>query len=357
MKSITKANDVVAGQEKPVKSDEGEAVKFNPFARDYRVNPYPLYHRLRAEDPVHRSVMGQWILTRYADVNSVLRDRRFGPDPLPQRLKDKSQRLQHEQLDLSALVKATSQWLFFQNPPDHIRLRRLVSKAFSVNTVECMRPEVQEIVDGLIDQLRDAEVIDIMADLAHPLPVIVIARMLGVPDEDHGQLKTWAYDLIRVFDSLMSVDAYIHLDQVAREFIAYFRELIAEREKRPKADLISDLLAVREQNDRLTEDEMLGFCMSLFTAGEETTSDLTGNGMLTLLRYPNQMEMLKQQPTLIESAIEELLRYESPVQLLVRVSHEDAEIGGKTIHAGERVTAGLGAANRDPAQFSSQSYS
>jgi len=338
----------------PGKTKKSGAVRtfnFNPLLPEFKANPYPTYHRLRAEDPIHPSFfLGVWVLTRYADVKAVLRDPRFCSDQVPKRIKDKSHYLEQQQRELNTLAKTSSKFIFFLEPPDHTRLRGLVSKAFSPGAVECMRPKIQEIVDQLIGKVRDKGVMDIISDFACPLPIIVIARMLGVPDEDCSKLHEWSNDLSRIFDPL-SLEAYEHLNRVAAEFTEYFRGLIAEREKRPKEDLISALIAAKEQGNKLSEEELVSTCIVLFGTGEESTVNLIGNGMLALLRHPDQMELLKREPAIIQSAVEELLRYDSPLQYTTRTATENVEIGGKTIRAGENVLIYLGAANRDPAEF------
>lgn len=351
MEPITDMNKEPISPAQTKKTGAAKAFKFNPLLPEFHVNPYPTYHRLRSEDPVHWSFMGVWVLTRYADVKAVLRDPRFCSDPVPKRIKDKSRYLEQQQKDLNTLAQATSKFIFFLDPPDHTRLRGLVSKAFSPGVVDYMRPQIQGTVDELIGKVWDKGSMDIISDLACPLPVIVIARMLGVPDKDRSKLHQWSNDLSRILDLLMSLEAYEHLNKVVMELTEYFSGLIAEREKNPKEDLLSALIAAREQGDRLSKEELLATCMMLFATGEESTVNLIGNGMLALLRQPDQMELLKREPALIQRAVEELLRYDSPLQHTARIATEDVEIGGKTIRAGENVLVSLGAANRDPAEF------
>lgn len=328
-------------------------VEFDFFRPEFHTDPYPLYHRLRSEDPVHRSfIRATWILTRYADVKAILRDRRFSTTDTPSQIKDKNQYIQEKGKELNTLAYVSSRWLFYMNPPDHTRLRRLVSKAFSSMVVERMRPYVQKIVNELLGKVRNTGFMDIISDLAAPLPVMVIAKLLGVPHEDEDRLHHWSNVLSCILDPLLSLEEYEHMNRVVLEFQAYLHDLIVEREKKPKADVISALVTAREQGDKLSEDELLATCMLLFATGEETTVNTIGNGMLALLRHPDQMEKLKREPTIIQSAVEELLRYDSPVQITSRLALETIEIGGQIIRAGERVLLYLGAANRDPAQFS-----
>ncbi len=328
-------------------------LKVNLFHPDVRENPYPTYQILRTEDPIHKSVIGDfWILTRYCDVKSALLDGRFSSNRRPQSIKAKHQYVLEKGGDLTTLLQASNAQLFFIDPPDHTRLRRLVRQAFSPNVVERMRPEIQEIVDALLSKIRHTGRMDIIGDFAGPLPASVIAKLLGVPPEDHQRLREWSRDLSYLLDPLLSLEQYTHLNSIAEKFKAYFSTLIAERERRPQKDLISSLILARDQGDKLREDEVWSICMMLFGTGEETTVNTIGNGMLALLQDPVALGHLKRNPCLINSAIEELLRFDAPTQLTFRVAVEDVEFGGKTIPAGEDVVLCLGSANRDPAEFS-----
>jgi cytochrome P450 len=351
MEPITKHNKETISPGKVKQPGAAKAFKFNPFLAEFQRDPYSTYHRLRVEDPIHWSLLGTWVLTRYVDVKVVLRDPRFCSNPIPKQVKERGQYLQQKQKDLKALAQISSKFLFFLKPPDHTRLRGLLSQAFSPNVVERLRPQIQEIVDKLLEKVRDRGFMDIVSDIACPLPIIVTARMLGVPDEAYSQLHEWSNHLSLLLDPLISLEAYEHMNQVAGEFIDYFRDLIAEREKRPKEDLISALITARDRSNKLSEDELVSICMVLFVTSEGTTANLIGNGILALLRHPDQMEKLKREPAIIQIAVEELLRYDSPVQQVVRVATENVEIGGKTIRVGEKILVSLGAANRDPAQF------
>lgn len=327
-------------------------IQFNPFLPEFIADPYPFYHRLRAEDPVHRTPLGFWVLTRYDDVVTLLRDQRFG-------------RKGFEPL-LAALFGSGSEQpglvtsMLFRDPPDHTRLRALVSKAFTPRVVEGMRPHIQEIADRLLDAVRDTNAMDVIADLAYPLPVVVICEMLGVPTADRDSFRQWSLDIARSLDAigmqatgmLTDPEVVVRGNGARRALTAYFRNgLIPERRKHPRADLLSALIAAEEQGDKLSEGELLATCNLLFVAGHETTVNLIGNGLLALLRHPDQLAALRQDPALIQSAVEELLRYDGPVQRTARIPHTDVEIGGKTIARGEMVVALIGAANRDPARF------
>ena len=325
------------------------ASQFNPFDPDYRANPYTHYHEWRSDDPVRPSDLvpaGIWILMRYADSVSVLRDRRFSADRSQATI---NQQVEATQVDVGPLGRA--QTMLTSDPPDHTRLRTLVSKAFTPNVVEEMRPHIQEIVDELLDAVQDAGRMDVIRDLAYPLPVIVIAEMLGVRPEDREHFKKWSGDIAVTLDPVVAPEALQRAQQSALELADYFRGVVEERRRNPRDDLISGLIAAEEQGDKLSEEELYATCMLLLIAGNETTTNLIGNGMLALLRNPDQLQKLRDDPSLIESAVEELLRYDSPVQATGRVATEDTEIGGKKIDKGDMLVTSLGAANRDPERF------
>ena len=317
-------------------------LEFNPYDPAFNADPYPTYHRLRAEDPVHRTPMGFWILTRYDDVATVLRDARFGRKGFDELIRD---RFGENSFD---------QAMLFRDPPDHTRLRALVNKAFTPRVIEEMRAKIQKTVDRLLDGVRDARAMDVIADLAYPLPVSVISEMLGVPAEDRDLFRGWSADIARSLDAIVlpTEPEVVERGNAARHALSsYFRALIAERRRRPQRDLLSDLIAAEEQGDKLSEEELMATILLLFVAGHETTVNLIGNGALALLRNPNQLEALRRSPALIGGAIEELLRYDAPVQRTGRMPNTDVELGGKRIAKGDLVLSLIGAANRDPAHF------
>jgi len=241
-----------------------------------------------------------------------------------------------------------------RDPPDHTRLRGLVSKAFTPKALESLRPRIQQIVDGLLDQIERRGEMDLIEEFAYPLPVIVICEMLGVPVKDHERFKHWGLDIARGLDAIMlPPDSEVGKRSVSgrRALAEYFRALIAERRAAPRDDMLSALIAAEEAGDKLSEEELLASCILLLVAGHETTVNLIGNGTLALLKHPEQLRRLRENPGLIGSAVEELLRYDGPVQRTARIPSEDLVIGGKTIPKGEMVMPFLGAANRDPAQF------
>lgn len=325
--------------------------QYNPFDPEVLADPYPYYHRDRAEDPVRPSDLipggGVWLLMRYADSESVLRSGRFSADRSQAAFNQQAQNDDH--VDPGPLERA--QTMLTADPPDHTRLRTLVSKAFSPSAVEVMRPHIQEIVDDLLDEVQGKGCMDLIADLAYPLPVIVIAEMLGIPPGDRDQFKKWSADIAMTLDPIVPPDALARAQQSALELEEYFRGVADERRRNPKSDLVSALIEAEQEGDRLTEDELYATLMLLLIAGNETTTNLIGNGALALLRHPDQLQMLRDDPALIESAVEELLRYDSPVQATGRVALEKMEIGGKNIEKGHMLVTHLGAANRDPEKF------
>jgi pimeloyl-[acyl-carrier protein] synthase len=320
-------------------------VVFNPLLPEFHANPYPFYRRLREQDPVHLSPFGMWVLTRYDDAVMVLRDPRFGREGMADLLESR--------LGSGTDVSHTRDMLF-RDPPDHTRLRGLVSRAFTPRIVEAMRPHIQEIVDGLVDRLEASHSMDVIEDLAYPLPVTVICEMLGVPVADQDVFKQWSADIARSLDAaiLPAGSGVITRGREARVALRdYLRSLIASRRMNPRSDLLSGLIVAEEEGNRLSEEELVSTCALLLVAGHETTVNLIGNGVLALLQHPDQMRALVDDPALIQTAVEELLRYDGPVQRTGRMATADAEIGGKRIPRGSVVVSVLGAANRDPAHF------
>ncbi len=321
-------------------------VEFNPFLPEFHADPYPFYRRLREQDPVHRTAMGFWVLTRYEDCVAVLRDQRFGREEFQQMLTA----VYGDDTEKPQLPRS----MLFRDPPDHTRLRALVSKAFTPRTIEVMRGHIQDIVDRLLGRALAQGGMDVMEDLAYPLPVTVICEMLGVPVGDHASIRGWSADIARSLDAigLPSDQSIVERGRIARRQLAdYFRALVPERRARPQPDLLSGLLAAEEQGDKLTEPEVIAMCLLLFIAGHETTVNLIGNGLLALLRHPEQLARVQADPALVPNAVEELLRYDSPVQRTARITTEEVDLAGHHIAKGAMVVVALGAANRDPAQF------
>ena len=326
-------------------------VQYNPFVPEIHANPYPLYRQLREEDPVHWSpLLEGWILTRYDDVLEVLKHPQFSADR--RRARNRFVQAAMEQ-QAQAGPFAQAQTMLSSDPPEHTRLRGLVSKAFTFKAVEALRPRIQQIVDELLDRVQDTGRMDAIWDLGYPLPVIVIAEMLGVPPEQRDTFKRWSDDIVATLGGpLVAPEVQERGRKSVEEMGAYFTHVIAERRQAPKDDLLSRLIAAEERGEMLSEQEMLATCILLLAAGNETTTNLIGNGTLALLRNPEQFELLRAQPELVESAVEEFLRYDGPVQGTARVAMADVEIGGQAIKEGQLAFTMLAAADRDPAIFS-----
>jgi len=310
-------------------------------------NPYPLYHRLRSEDPVHWDpYLHAWVVTRYADVVHVFQ--RFSADrtPTPEQL---------TALGLTALTPLAEVMvlqMLFLDPPNHGRVRGLASKAFTARRVEVLRTHIQDITNSLLDAVQEKGRMDVIADLAYPLPAIVTAEMLGVPTSDWQQLTAWSADFAQVLGNFQhNPDRAPRVIKSLQEMSAYFRAAIKEQRKNPRDGLIHAYLTAEIDGDRFTEDEVVANTIVTMVGGQETTTNLIGNGVLTLLRHPDQLERLKQDTSLIPSAVEELLRYESPSQHTARLAPDDVVLGGKTIRKRQAVIAVMGAANRDPERF------
>ena len=333
------------------------ASDFSPLAPEFQANPYPIYDLLRANMPVfYWQDWGMWFLSRYDDCVSVLRDPRFGREIL--------RHMTREQLgwqptpeNQKPLVEVTSQWMLFRDPPDHTRLRGLVHKAFTPRMIERLRDRVQAITDKLIDKALADGGMEAIADLAYPLPVTVIADLLGIPESDHAAFQRWSRTLAFTLEFTTDPAVYEQGAIAAAEFAEYLRGRIADSRRAlasgtPREDLISGLVAAEAEGDTLTEQEMIGTCVLLLTAGHETTVNLIGNGINALLDHPDQWERLKANPAgLAASAVEEILRYDSPVQLTARTALQDVEFNGVTFKQGREIAILFGAANHDPAKF------
>jgi len=307
-------------------------------------DPYPLFHRLRTEDPVHwEADLEFWALTRYADALYALREDSLLSSAI------------HDSPRPGGVGLSSARWFVFLDPPRHTRLRALVHSAFTPQVVEGLRARIQAIVDELLDRAAEAGRLDLIADLGFPLPAIVIAELLGVPAEDRAQFRAWSADLAAAGGLVrMAADGAERLSRAragGAALNAYFRDIIRERRCAPRDDLVSRLTGVQSAEGTLSEEELVDTCALLLFAGHETTTNLIGNGMLALLRHPDELSRLRADPSLIGPAVEELLRYDSPVQMRVRVARETVEIGGRRIAKGQRVLILVGAANRDPARF------
>lgn len=304
------------------------SMQFDPMSPEFRAHPYPFYDQLRSFAPmVYWEPANMWFLTRYADCKTLLSDKRLGHQGTP------------------------GSSMLFQNPPAHTRLRGLVSRAFTPRMIEQNRDRILAITHRLLDDVQDDGHMDLIAQFAYLLPVTVIAEMLGVPSEDHVRFQQWSKQLVKGLDLVDREDVAEALQEAIEGFRTYFGGLIAQRRKAPQDDLLSALVAAEEVGDRLSEPELYTTCQLLLVAGHETTVNLIGNGVLALLRHDDQRRQLQDHPEQIATAVEELLRYDGPIQLISRTMLEEVTYQGHTLCQGQLVGFLLGAANRDPDQF------
>ncbi len=312
-----------------------------------RADPYSRYAALRSHAPVHRSAIGFWVLSRYADCQRVLRDPSVGKDfSGAARALGLSEAQQAEQ---AAFRDAHSNMLF-ADPPDHTRLRGLATRAFTPRTVEALREQIVALVDGLIDDFGTGQV-DVMDALAFPLPVTVIGEMLGVPAEDRAQFRPLVRASTAVLELAVSPEDLAGATAARATMEKYFAGLVAERRARPREDLLTELIEAEDKGDQLSEGELISTAILLFAAGFETTTNLIGNAVLALLRHPDELARLRDDRGLLRSGVEELLRYDSPVQITARTAYDGIAVGGHDIEPGATVLLLLGAANRDPERF------
>jgi cytochrome P450 len=310
-------------------------------------DPYPSFARARAVAPVQwHEGLQLWLAFTHAEANAVLRDRRLGRI---WRDKEPAERFgQFNLIHRNAILE--------MEPPEHTRLRRLVSAAFARGHVERLRPWVQQLADSLVDELLErsagSEPVDVLTGMAEQLPVAVIAELLGVPEADRPLLRPWSNAIVKMYEYGRTEQVENAAERAAAEFVEYLRGLAADRRKHLGEDLVSHLVSVRDsEGDRLTEDELVTTCILLLNAGHEATVNVSGNGLLALLEHPDQLRRLREDPALLPTAIEELMRFDSPLQLFERTATEDVEIGGVTVERGQKIAALLGSANHDPAVF------
>ena len=327
-----------------------EAIDFRPDAPAFLADPFPLYRRLRAEDPVHWSPrLKSWVLTRYDDVRQVLLDREVSSD----RLRPFFATLPGEEAArIGQIVRYLTHWMVFRDPPEHTRLRRLTSKVFHLQSMNAMRPVAEELTAWLLERMGARREIDFIADFAGPLPALVIMAMLGVPKEELEKVKRLSDDMaLFIGSSRTSPEKYDIAEKATKEMAGFFRELIEDRRALPRQDLLSELAHLRDGEDKLTDDELVATCILLLFAGHETTTNHIANGMLALLRFPAELRALREDAELAPRAIEELLRYDGPSGAQVRVVKVAQELRGKSLEPGDRVFLMLNAANRDPETY------
>lgn len=310
-------------------------------------NPYPLYHQLRTNDPVHWDpFLHAWVVTRYADVIKVLHEYSADRTPTPEQL------VAMGLSTLSPIAKVMVKQMLFMDAPVHTRLRALASHAFTPARVEVLRSHIQEVANRLIDQVHPIGHMDIIADFAAPLPAIVTAEMLGVPTSDHLQLKEWSADFAQVLGNFQhNPDRLGHMLRSLQDMNAYFQSAIRELKNHPREGLIHSFMTAEIDGEKFTDEEIIANSVITMVGGQETTTNLIGNGILTLLRHPMELARLRADLLLMPAAVEELLRYESPSQHTARLAPYDTVLGDKTIGKREAVIAVMGAANRDPERF------
>ncbi len=310
-------------------------------------DPYPAFARARAVAPVQwHEGLQLWLAFTHAEADAVLRDRRLG--------RIWRDREPAERFGDFNLIHRNA--ILEMEPPEHTRLRRLISSAFARGHVERLRPWVEQLardlVDGLVERSEGREPVDVLTGMAEQLPVDVIAELLGVPGSDRPLLRPWSNAIVKMYEYGRTSAIEEAAERAAGEFVGYLRELAAERRRAPGEDLLSHLVGVRDSaGDRLTEDELVTTCILLLNAGHEATVNVSGNGLLALLEHPDQLARLRADPALLPTAIEELMRFDSPLQLFERTATADVQIGGVTVPAGQKIAALLGSANRDPAVF------
>ena len=326
------------------------ALDYKPDDPAFLADPFPLFRRLQDEDPCHWSPrLKAWVLTRYEDVRRVCLDKEMSSD----RLRPYFATLPPPEAQrIAGIMRYLSLWMVFRDPPEHTRLRRLTSKVFHVKSMHAMRPRIEALMQWLFDELGDRRAFDFIGDFAGPLPALVIMDMLGVPKEELAQVKRLSDDMaLFIGSSRMAPEKYDIAEAATRAMAEFFRAMVAARRARPQADLLSELVRLEDEGERLSDDELVATCILLLFAGHETTTNHIANGLLALLRFPAELEKLRADPALAPAAVEELLRYDGPNGAQVRIVREPQELHGKPLKAGERVFILLNAANRDPRAY------
>jgi cytochrome P450 len=335
-------------------ASEAAAVRVDPALSLYQLldpavlaDPYPLYRRLREHDPVHwDTFLHAWVVTSHAGSVTVLRDFSADRTPAPEQVKALGL------ASLEPIAQVMAKQMLFMDAPTHTRLRKLCSTAFTPRRVDAMRSHIQDITERLLDDVVAHGRMDVIADFANPLPAIVTAELLGVPTSDHEQLKSWSADFAEMLGNFQhNPDRAGRVLRSLQDMTAYFRSAIREQERNPRDGLIHSLMTAEVDGARLTEEEVIANTIVTMVGGQETTTNLIGNGLLTLLKNPEQLALLRDKPSIIETAVEELLRYESPSQHTARLAPDDVMLGGKLIRKRDAVMAVMAAANRDPERF------
>ncbi len=323
-------------------------VAFDPFEPGFVESPYGQYARLRAHDPVHWSeLLNGWVLTRHDDVVALLRD----PHISVELDNARASGVVAQQRERQARTGRSSDTLVLRDDPDHNRLRKLLQRPFGPRPVEVLRTMVTEHVDGYMAQLVGRADMDVIGDFAYPLPVAVFNEMLGLPDEDTPQVRTWIAAVARILDPVIDDDEHARCNALMNEMYAYLERQIEAKRRAPADDVLTALVQAEEDGDRLTRDELVAQVVTLYVAGHEPTMSLIGNGLLALLRQPAQLALLRSRPDLLPNAVNELLRYDGPNQFVRRIAVQPYAIDDTTIAPGDVIYAAVGAANRDPARW------
>jgi cytochrome P450 len=311
-------------------------------------NPYPLFKKLRDADPVHWDpFLHSWVVTRYEDVVNVMLKFSADRTPTPQQLEAMGM-----VEELQPIAQVMVKQMLFMDAPAHTRLRALCATAFTPARVAALKQHIQEIADQLIDRVIDAGRMDVIADFANPLPAIVTAELFGVPVEDHQDLKDWSTDFAEMLGNFQhNPDRARRVLKSTENLLEYFQKALREQEKNPRPGLVNSLMNAEVDGSRLTEEEVVANLIVTMVGGQETTTNLIGNGLVSLLKNPDQLALLKNDSSILPSAIEELLRYESPSQHTARLAPDDMLLGGKQVHKRQAVIAVFAAANRDPDRF------
>jgi len=328
---------------------------YDLFAPEALANSYPLFKRMRSEDPVHYCESGgYWILTRYRDVEVALPDERLSSDRTPLRI---NQLGSLDVKEIQNFLALTSNWMGEKDPPEHTRLRKLGKQGFTTRAIESWRSIIENTTDRLLDQVQNHGGMDVVSDLAIPLPGFIIPEIMGVPETDRANLLEWAMDITTFFGvaggSTIEIEEFARkADKAAVKFSALIRQLVEQRRRQPGTDMIS-LLSVAYQEQGFNFEELPSVCIQILAAGLLTTTDQIANGVNALLSHPDQLQKLKKNPSLIDSAVEEMIRFDTSVPFFFRIAKQDLTIGGKEIAAGSVIILGLGAANHDPEKFES----
>ena len=322
-------------------------LKFHPRDPAYLADPFPVYREMRDRDPAHWSPdLKAWVLTRYEDVKRVCLDTAgmssdrlrpfFATLPGPDAAR------------MAELIRVLTLWMVFRDPPEHTRLRRLASRVFHVRSINALRPNIESITASILERIGERTQFDFIAEFAGPLPQLVIMDMLGVPRGEMARLKHLSDEMALFIGSARATpDKYDRAEAGTREMADLFRSLIEARRRMPQRDLLSELVHLEEQGERLSDDELVAMCVLLLFAGHETTTHHITNGLAALMRFPSQMEMLRKNPGLAPAAVEELLRYDGPIGAQVRIAQEPQQFHGRTVKPGDRVFLMMNAANRD----------